>query len=110
MDFEQYIVDIKKLTKAISKKESEVFITYKGYELGISKPWHIKCDTKEFYSESHLNAAQSLYNILIEELKRKISATEDQVFSYKESLTEIVNHPGLELKREISRRQETSLS
>lgn len=114
MNFESYIVDIKKLIKALNNKDTEVFITYRGYDLGISKPWLIKCDAKEVHHETHEGAAKMLYDQLMEEMKKKISSTEDQVARFKDSLNEIVNKPGLENKKpishEVSRRQETSFS
>lgn len=114
MNFESLIVDIKKLIKALNNKDTEVFITYRGYDLGISKPWLIKCDAKEVHHETHEGAAQMLYDQLMDEMKRKISSTEEQIERYKESLNEIVNKPGLDKKKpvthEVPRRQETSFS
>ena len=111
MNFETYVIDIKKLTKAINNKEAEVFITYRGFNLGITKPWHIKCDLKEFYHETHEGAAKALYESLKLDLINKIQSSEEQAARYKESLNEILNVPGLDKKTyEVSRCQEPSLS
>lgn len=112
MDFETYVIDIKKLTKALNNKDAEVFITYRGFNLGITKPWHIKCDSRKVSHETHNGAAKALYEVLKTELQNKIQSSEEQVARYKKDLSEILKAPGLENKasHEVSRSQESSFS
>jgi len=115
MNFESYIVDIKKLVRAINNKDEPVHITYRGFDLGQTQPWIIKCDSKEVAGNSPDVIARDLYLLLTEELKKKISVTENQAAQYRNSLDEILQKPGQEKKKltanhEVSRRQEVTLS
>lgn len=92
-NFSSKIKDIQALIKAISGKDVDVFITYRT-GLGITKPWHIKCDLKEVEHTSNEDAANELYLQLTEELKKRIESAELQVAYYRESFKKIVSqHP-----------------
>jgi hypothetical protein len=91
MNFASNIKNIKKLIAILSGKESDVNITYKGLNFGVTKPWNIRCDSREINHETHDGAAEEFFLILKKELKEKISFTERQAAEYKKTLGTLEN-------------------
>lgn len=90
MTFEQHIVDIKRLAYAITGKSVEVHISYRGTDLGQTKPWIIKCDSKEVEHERHDEAARLLYVEFANDLRKRIESAETQASNYKSHYNTIV--------------------
>lgn len=91
MTFETNIKLIKKLVSVLGGKDSDVSITYKGTGYGVTKPWHIRCDTKEINHETHDGGAKELVAILKVELQKKISDAEKQADDYRKALGSLDN-------------------
>lgn len=86
MDFETTIKAIRKLYNAAFGKLVDVTLTYKGTEYGVTKCWHLRCDARETFSESHTKAATDLLDMLRKELADKISTLEKQAIDYRKVL------------------------
>lgn len=86
MSFDADIKAIKKLVSAICGGDNEVFITFRGYSAGITKPWMIKCGSRELTHEQHDVGAQELLAQLKKELRDKIASTERQADDYRKVL------------------------
>ena len=91
MTFEDNIKLIKKLVAVLGGKDSDVSITYKGTAYGVTKSWHIRCDTKEIQHESHEIGARELVTSLKAELQKKISDAEKQADDYRKALGALEN-------------------
>lgn len=91
MDFNTNIKNIKKLTQLLTGKDVDVFITYKGTALGVTKPWNIRCGERDLNSATHESAAVELVNLLREEMATKISFTKKQAAEYEKALGAILN-------------------
>lgn len=91
MSFQSDIVDIKKLVKVLTGKETDVSITYSGTEYGVTRPWTIRCDSKEIKHETHDGGASELAAQLRKELRDKISSTERQASDLKKILSAMDN-------------------
>lgn len=86
MSFDANIKAIKKLVSAICGGDNDVHITYQGNSHGVTKPWTIKCGTREIIHESHDGGADDLVKTLKKELQDKISSTERQAADYRRVL------------------------
>jgi len=86
MSFDADIKAIKKLVAAVTGKDDNVSITYKGNAYGVSKPWSIKCGAREIDHENHEIGAIELLKNLKQELKDKIASTERQADDYRKVL------------------------
>lgn len=91
MDFNALILNIRKLYSIVHGKDSEVILTYKGKEYGVTKPWHLRCDLREVNSLTHESAAEELFNLLKKELKDKIASTEKSAADLKNVLNTFAN-------------------
>ena len=91
MTFDTNIKDIKKLVAILTGKDVDVSITYKGYGHGVTKPWHIRCDSREITHETHDGGASELVKQLREELLKKISDTKKQAAEYEKALGALEN-------------------
>lgn len=89
MDFESNIKNIKKLIFALSGKDSDVILTYKGNSYGVTSPWNIRCDIREANSLTFELASLTLLNELNLELKNKIISSEKQTENFKRILNSI---------------------
>jgi hypothetical protein len=89
MDFEVTLKEIKKLHWAISNKEADVLITFKGNGYGVTKPWNLRCDGREVNGESHTTAAAALLKMLEKELREKVQMLEAQTNSFKQVLSDL---------------------
>jgi hypothetical protein len=98
--FESNIRDIKKLVSILTGKDTEVITTYKGTSYGVTKPWNIKCESREINHENHETGAAELLNTLKIELQGKISFAEKQAEEYKKVL-DAVGAPEIKPKRDI---------
>ena len=87
--FETNIKSIKKLVSAISGRDSDVTITYKGNSYGITKCWNIKCDNRELNHENYQLCAEELVGSLKKELLDKINSAEQQAANYRQILGEV---------------------
>lgn len=87
MQFEQTVRDIRKVFSIVSDgKDADVHLTFKGTSHGVSKPWHIKIDSRELNHETHDGAAEELLLKLKKELADKISSLEKMASDYRRSL------------------------
>lgn len=91
MSFENNIKEIKKLAAIVTGKDSDVNLTYKGTSHGVSKPWHLVCNTREINSVSHEEAAEELVKILRKELLDKISSLERLAAEHRKVLGSLEN-------------------
>jgi hypothetical protein len=91
MNFDTDIKDIKKLVAVLTGKDADVSITYKGTAYGVTKPWLIRCDSREITHESHEGGAAELVKSLREELVKKISDTKKQAAEYEKALGALEN-------------------
>ena len=98
--FESNIQDIKKLVAILTGKDTEVLNNYKGTSYGVTKPWNIKCDSREINHESHEQGAAELLNTLKIELQGKIAFAEKQAEEFKKVLN-AVGAPEIKIKRDI---------
>lgn len=86
MSFDADIKAIKKLVAAVTGKDADVIVTYKGTSHGVTKPWQIKCNTRELDHETHDGGAAELLKTLKQELRDKIASTERQADDYRKVL------------------------
>jgi hypothetical protein len=86
MDFDSAVKEIKRFHSTIFNKESDVILTYKGMEYGVTKPYICQCGSREKSSETYEDAAIQLLESLKEELVSKIVLLESQASSYKKIL------------------------
>ena len=92
MDLETSVKTIRKLYAIITgKSDSDVTITYKGTEAGVTMPWVVRIDSRETKSANHMDAVTELLNQLRKELTEKISFSERQVADYKKALKTLDN-------------------
>lgn len=92
MDLENSIKTIRKLYSIVSgKSESDVSITYKGTDGGVTKPWSVRVDSREVTSADHMDAITTLLNQLKKELADKIAYGERQVADFKKALKTLDN-------------------
>jgi hypothetical protein len=91
MKLESNIKDIKRLVSVLTGKDADVSCTYKGTAYGITKPWHIRCDSREINHETIDGGTAEFVKILREELIKKISDTKKQAAEYEKALGAIEN-------------------
>lgn len=91
MSFDADIKAIKKLVLAVTGKDADVSITYRGSGYGITKFWNIKCNSREIDHETHEGAALEFVAILKKELQDKIRSTERQAADYQQILGSMEN-------------------
>lgn len=92
MDLETSVKTIRKLYGIVTgKSESDVTITYKGTEGGITKPWAVRIDSREVTSADHMEAVTTLLDQLRKELADKIAYGERQVADFKKALKTLDN-------------------
>lgn len=91
MDFAMNVQNIKKLTAILTGKDTDVVLTYKGTGFGNTKPWHIRCESRETMHETYDGAAQELAASLKKELSDRIAFTEKQTADYKKALGSLDN-------------------
>lgn len=86
MSFDADVKAIKKLVAAVTGKDDNVSITYKGNSHGVTKPWSIKCGSREIDHEHHDIGAAEMVKTLKQELRDKIASTERQANDYRQVL------------------------
>jgi hypothetical protein len=97
MDFDLMIREIKKLSEVLSGKSSDVHVVFRGYSAGITKPWKVSCEAKEFEAENHDLAASMLLDFIRGELVRKMSFAEQEILKYKRALETPITKKPLEI-------------
>lgn len=79
MDIEAALKSIRALHNSITTKTSDVVLTYKGNEYGVSKPYHIRVGDRETSSETVDGALTDIKVSLKKELSEKIRSTESEI-------------------------------
>lgn len=87
-NFEINVINIRKLYSTIFHRDSEVILYYRP-ELGVTKPWVLKCDNREISHENFELAAEIMFKTLKVELEKKINSDEEQTKNLKKILGSI---------------------
>lgn len=91
MDFNSYIIEIKKLYRLVHGKDEEVVLTYKGTSYGVTTPWNLRCEKREVNGATHEKAASMLYLLLKDEFSKKVDFAEKEAIELKKIYASLAN-------------------
>lgn len=91
MSVEETVKNIKKLHTALTAKNNEVTIIYRGTEYGTkNNPWLVRIDAHEATASTQEIAVVQLCKELEEELQKRIAFTASQAESLRSTLSEVL--------------------
>lgn len=92
MDVDATFKNIRTVYQTVSGKgDSDVTLTYKGKEYGVSKPWHARIDARETTNETYDGALTQLLDLLKKELADKAKSTEAEASRLRQALNQLGN-------------------
>lgn len=91
MNIEETVKNIKRLHAALTTKNNEVTIIYRGTEYGTkNNPWLVRIDAHEATASTQDIAVAQLYKQLEDEIQKRIAFTASQTESLRSTLSEVI--------------------
>lgn len=92
IDVDSIFKSIRNIYQIVSGKgDTDVYLTYKGKDYGVSKPYQAKIDIREFNHETYDGALVGLLDMLKKELTDKAKLAENEANRLKQALTKLDN-------------------